>query len=80
MKQTSLDEVRKIAASGDYKLIPVKREIFSDIRTPLETLRALQNVSNHCFLLESCEDKSVVLSYNPVSPLYLILDKFSINY
>ncbi len=56
MKQTSLDEVRKIAASGDYKLIPVKREIFSDIRTPLETLRALQNVSNHCFLLESCED------------------------
>ncbi len=56
MKQTSLDEVRKIASSGDYKLIPVKREIFSDIRTPLETLRALQNVSNHCFLLESCED------------------------
>lgn len=56
MKQTQLEEVRKIAASGDYKLIPVKREILSDIRTPLETLRALQNVSNHCFLLESCED------------------------
>ena len=56
MRQTTLEEVRKIAASGDYKLVPVKREILSDIRTPLETLRALQNVSNHCFLLESCED------------------------
>ena len=56
MRQTSLEDVRRIANSGDYKLIPIKREIFSDIRTPLETLRALQNVSNHCFLLESCED------------------------
>ena len=56
MIQTSLAEVRKIASSGDYKLVPVKREILSDVRTPLETLRALQNVSNHCFLLESCED------------------------
>ncbi len=56
MKQTSLDEVKKIAKSGDYKLIPIKREILADVRTPLETLRALQRVSKHCFLLESCED------------------------
>ncbi|MDD6667164.1 MAG: anthranilate synthase component I [Lachnospiraceae bacterium] len=56
MKQTSFEEVQKIAASGDYKRIPVTREILSDIRTPVETLRALQNVSSHCFLLESVED------------------------
>lgn len=56
MKQTTLEEVKKTAASGAYRLVPVKREILSDIRTPLEALRALQNVSDHCFLLESCED------------------------
>ena len=32
------------------------REIFADIRTPVEVLRALKNVSRHCFLLESAED------------------------
>lgn len=56
MKQTSFEEVKRIASSGDYKRIPVTREILSDIRTPVETLRALQNVSTHCFLLESVED------------------------
>ena len=34
-------------------MIPVSREILADIRTPVEVLRALQNVSTHCFLLES---------------------------
>jgi len=56
MQQTSFEEVRRIAEKGDYKLIPIKREILSDIRTPVETLKALQNVSDHCFLLESVED------------------------
>lgn len=70
MNQTTLEEVKKIAASGDYKRIPVSREILSDIRTPVETLRALQNVSSHCFLLESVEDTRVwgrysFLGYDP---------------
>lgn len=70
MNQTSLEEVKKIAASGDYKRIPVKREILSDIRTPLEVLRALQNVSDHVFLLESVEEsrqwgRYSFLSYDP---------------
>ena len=56
MRQTSLKEVKGIAASGPYRLIPVYREIFSDIRTPVEVLRILQTVSDHCFLLESAED------------------------
>lgn len=70
MKQTSYEEVRKIAASGDYKRIPVTREILSDIRTPMETLRALLNVTSHCFLLESVEDsrqmgRYTFLGYDP---------------
>ena len=70
MKQTSLEEIREIAKSGDYRLIPVCREILSDIRTPIEVLRALQNVSDHCFLLESVEDsrqwgRYTFLGYDP---------------
>ena len=56
MRQTSLSEVQTIAASGDYRVIPICREILADVRTPLNVLRALQNVSDHCFLLESAED------------------------
>lgn len=56
MKQTSLEEAKALAASGPYRTVPVAREIFADIRTPVEVLRALKNVSRHCFLLESAED------------------------
>ena len=84
MRQTSLEEVRKIAKSGEYKLIPVKREIFSDIRTPVETLRALQNVSNHCFLLESVEDsrqwgRYTFLGYDPSMEISCKNHKLSVN-
>ena len=41
MRQTSLEEVKQITASGQYRLIPVSREIYADIRTPVEVLRAL---------------------------------------
>ena len=33
MNQMTLDEVKRIAASGDYRRIPVTREILADIRT-----------------------------------------------
>lgn len=70
MKQTRFDEVQKIAASGDYRMIPIRREILADVRTPLNVLRALQNVSDHCFLLESAEDslrmgRYTFLGYDP---------------
>ncbi|MBQ9360842.1 MAG: anthranilate synthase component I [Lachnospiraceae bacterium] len=56
MIQTSIDEIKKIAGSGDYKRIPVVREMLSDIRTPVELLRVLLGVSSHTFMLESVED------------------------
>ena len=60
----------KAAEAGDYRIYPVRREILSDIRTPLEVLRALQSVSDHCFLLESVEDsrqwgRYTFLGYDP---------------
>ena len=53
MYRPSLNEAKEIAA--DYKMIPVSREIYSDVRTPMEVLKILKNVSRHCFLLESLE-------------------------
>ena len=49
----TLREVRAIAASGEYHVLPVSCEMLSDFTTPIETLRVLQRVSTHCYLLES---------------------------
>lgn len=48
-----LEEARRLAA--EYPVIPVCREIYSDVKTPIEVLRILQTVSKHCFMLESLE-------------------------
>ncbi len=47
------EEVRRIASTGKYKVIPVSCEILSDFTTPIETLRRLKNVSMRCYMLES---------------------------
>ena len=48
-----LDEARRIAATGEYSVLPVSCEILSDFTTPIETMRILKNVSTHCYMLES---------------------------
>lgn len=49
----NLRDVKKIAATGKYKVLPVSCEILSDFTTPIETMKILKNVSTHCYLLES---------------------------
>lgn len=49
----TLDEVKSIAASGKYNVLPVSCEILSDICTPIEAMKILKNVSTHCYMLES---------------------------
>ena len=51
----SLDEAKEILNGGDYKRIPVKMELNSDMVTPLMVIRRLKKVSRHCFMLESAE-------------------------
>lgn len=51
----ALSEVKEIAASGKYDIVPVSMEILSDFITPIETMKILQNVSTHCYLLESAQ-------------------------
>ena len=51
----SLEEVKKIAETGKYDVLPVSTEILSDFTTPIETMKILKNVSTHCYMLESAQ-------------------------
>ena len=67
----SIEEAKALAASGEYGRIPLSREIYSDIRTPIEVLRILKQVSRHCYLLESVEESKrwgryTFLGFDPV--------------
>lgn len=65
-----LTQIRELADSGEYKCIPVSMTMLSDIRTPIEVLKILKNVSSHCYMLESAESREkwgryTFLGYDP---------------
>lgn len=51
----NLSDVKEIAATGKYNVLPVSLEILSDFTTPIETMKILKNVSTHCYMLESAQ-------------------------
>ena len=51
----TLEEARKYAK--DYKVVPISKEILSDIKTPIEVLRILKGADKHCYMLESVESQ-----------------------
>ena len=53
----SLEEILELRQGGQYKVVPVCCELLSDICTPIQAVRKLKNVSSHCFLLESAEER-----------------------
>ena len=66
----SLEVIQEYAKKKEYHLFPVYTELLADIRTPIQVLRALKNVSRHCYLLESVEEhekwgRYTFLSYDP---------------
>ena len=65
-----LEEVKRIAATGEYKVLPVSCEILSDICTTIEAMKILKNVSSHCYMLESVAEQEkwgryTFLGYDP---------------
>ena len=48
-----MEEVKRIAEGSAYRVVPLSCEILSDFTTPIEMMRVLKNVSNHCYMLES---------------------------
>lgn len=68
MVKPDLKKARELAA--DYKTLPISCSIYSDVRTPMEVMRILKNISKHCYILESLEDTSkwgryTFLGYDP---------------
>jgi anthranilate synthase component I len=66
----TLSEVKKIASTQKYKVLPVSCEILSDFTTPIETMKILKNVSTHCYMLESAQanetwGRYTFLSFDP---------------
>jgi len=57
MIRPSLEEVQQYKKTGQYDIIPVSCEILSDIKTPIELLKTLKNVSGHCYMLESISEQ-----------------------
>ena len=66
----TLEEVKAIAAENKYDIVPVSCEILSDFTTPIETMKILENISTHCYMLESAQandrwGRYTFLGYNP---------------
>jgi len=79
-----LDDIKKITASGQYKVIPLSAEIYSDMVTPIDVLKKLMGVSRHCFILESAEDNKTwgrytFLGFDPVLEITCLNGELKIN-
>ena len=66
----TFEDVREIAGTGEYQVVPVSCEILSDICTPIEAMKILKNVSTHCYMLESAQadekwGRYTFLGYDP---------------
>lgn len=66
----SLETVKILAKENKYNIVPISKEIMSDVKTPIEVLRILKNVSSHCYILESVADhekwgRYTFLGFNP---------------
>ena len=66
----TLEKLKEIAASGQYRRIPVCKELYADRYTPVEVMRVLRKASKHCYLLESASQTEVwgrfsFLGYEP---------------
>lgn len=78
----SLETVRSLAS--EYRCIPICREIYSDVKTPIEVLKILKTVSRHCFILESLESQQnwgryTFLGFDPTLELTCTNGKMSLK-
>lgn len=78
----SLEKAREL--SKGYKVVPVSKEILSDIRTPMEVLRILKGAGSHCYMLESMENQErwgryTFLGYHPKMEITCINGKMTIK-
>lgn len=68
----------------DFQVVPVSKEILSDIRTPMQVLQNLKNASTHCYMLESVENQEnwgryTFLGYDPKMEITCVNGKLQIK-
>ena len=68
MEMMTIEELKTYAPT--YKIVPISKTIYADMRTPVEVLRILKHISSRCYLLESMEDNQrwgryTFLGYDP---------------
>lgn len=73
MIKPDTDTIRRL--SSDYSIIPICREVYADIITPISLLRRLAGISQRHFLLESVEGgekwgRYSFLGFDPVLRVY----------
>lgn len=78
----SCDEIMELAK--EYDVIPVCKEIYADVVTPITLLRKLAGISKRYYLLESIEGgekwgRYSFLGYDPVMRVYCKADKVTIE-
>lgn len=78
-----IEKIRKYADDG-YKTVPVCTEILSDIKTPVEVMKILMNVSKHCYMLESVENNErwgryTFLGYSPQNEITCVNGEMKID-
>lgn len=84
MYYPTLEQVKEIIKTGDFDLVPVCKEIYSDSITPIEVMRILKNYSNHCFMLESVDDtkrwsRYTFMGYKPQSEITCLNNLMQVN-
>ena len=65
-----MDGMRTLLSGTAYKCAPVRCEIMSDTRTPIEVLKIIKGLSKHAYILESVENQErwgryTFLGYDP---------------
>ena len=68
MYKPTLSELEAIKT--EYKIVPVSKEIFADLTTPIKVLKILKNISDNVYLFESVENthhwgRYSFLGFNP---------------
>ena len=66
----TLETIKQLAQTKEYRRIPLCRELYADRYTPVEVMRILRKASRHCYLLESASQTEVwgrysFLGYEP---------------
>jgi len=84
MIKPSLEEIKQIAGAGQYSIIPMNMELYSDMFTPIDIFKKLKKISGHCFILESAEDtktwgRYTFLGFDPTMEITCLNGLMNIN-